>query len=45
MLALLLAAAQPADALTAPAPDCSYDLAAMLALDRDAFDQDMEGGW
>lgn len=43
MLALLLAAAQPAE--TAPAPDCAYDLEAMLALDRDAFDQDMDGGW
>lgn len=43
MLALLLAAAQPAE--PAPAPDCGYDLAAMLALDRQAFDQDMNGGW
>jgi hypothetical protein len=43
MLALLLAAAQPAE--PAPAPDCSYDLEAMLALDRDAFDQDLQGGW
>jgi hypothetical protein len=43
MLALLLAAAQPAE--PAPAPDCSYDLEAMLALDRQAFDQDMKGGW
>lgn len=43
MLALLLAAVQPAE--PAPAPDCSYDLEAMLALDRQAFDQDMGGGW
>jgi hypothetical protein len=44
MLALLLAAAQPAD--TPPAPDCSYDLEAMLALDRKAFDQTLpDGGW
>jgi hypothetical protein len=43
MFALLLAAAQPAE--PAPAPDCSYDLEAMLALDRSAFDQDMAGGW
>jgi len=43
MLALLLAAAQPAE--LPPAPDCSYDLEAMLALDRQAFDQDMDGGW
>ena len=28
------------------APDCSYDLDAMLALDRNAFDQDIpSGGW
>ena len=44
--ALLLAAAQPATVPGDPVePDCSYDLDAMLALDRDAFDQDMEGGW
>lgn len=39
-LALLLQSA-PA----APEPDCSYDLDAMLALDQQAFDQDMDGGW
>ncbi len=41
---LLLAAAEPAPE---PAqPDCSYDLQAMLALDRDGFDQDIpDGGW
>lgn len=43
MFALLLAAAQPAKPV--PAPDCSYDLEAMLALDRNAFDQDLQGGW
>ncbi len=44
MLALLLAAAQPAE--PAPEPDCSYDLEAMLALDRQAFDQTLpDGGW
>ena len=44
MLALLLALAQPAD--TPPAPDCSYDLEAMLALDRKGFDQTLpDGGW
>jgi len=44
--ALLLAAAQ-VDAPANPAePDCSYDLDAMLALDRNAFDQDIpSGGW
>ena len=41
--ALLLTAAQPAE----PAqPDCTYDLVAMLELDRKAFDQDIpNGGW
>jgi hypothetical protein len=44
MLALLLAAAQPAEA--PPLPDCSYDLESMLALDRKAFDQTLpDGGW
>lgn len=48
--ALLLAAAQPASTpdtpvLDAPVPDCSYDFEMMLTLDRQAFDQDMEGGW
>ncbi|RDE06385.1 hypothetical protein [Sphingomonas aracearum] len=32
--------------LLAPPPaDCTYDRAAMLALDQQAFDQDMTGGW
>ncbi|WP_298464701.1 hypothetical protein [uncultured Erythrobacter sp.] len=45
LIALFLAAAQPAET-TAPAPDCSYDLDAMLALNRQAFDQDIpDGGW
>lgn len=35
-LALLLAAA---------APDCSYDRAAIMALDQNALDQDDKGGW
>ncbi len=43
LFSVLLAAAQPAEAR--PAPDCSYDLDAMLALDRNAFDQNLEGGW
>lgn len=42
-LALAFVAAQPASA--SPQPDCSYDLDAMLALDQQAFDQDMDGGW
>ena len=45
MLALLLAAAQPAEPPVEAAPDCSYDLETMLELDRQAFDQDMKGGW
>jgi len=32
-------------ALQAPAAACTYDRAAMLALDEQAFDQDMAGGW
>lgn len=31
--------------LGAAAPDCRYDRTAMLALDQQAFDQDMDGGW
>ncbi|MEO0590559.1 MAG: hypothetical protein AAFZ11_08365 [Pseudomonadota bacterium] len=43
--ALLLALAQP-EAPAKAEPDCSYDLDAMLALDRNAFDQDIpSGGW
>ncbi|MGB3469504.1 MAG: hypothetical protein WBA51_01620 [Erythrobacter sp.] len=45
LASLLLAAALPASPPEAPTPDCSYDLEAMLELDRDAFDQDMDGGW
>jgi len=43
-ISLLLAAAQPAEPAP-PASECSYDLEAMLALDRNAFDQDLDGGW
>lgn len=32
-------------ALTAAAPDCAYDRAALLALTEDKFDQDLTGGW
>lgn len=46
MFAVLLLAAQAAAPATPPTPDCSYDLDAMLALDRRAFDQDIpSGGW
>ena len=42
--ALLLATAQAAEPV--PEPDCSYDLEAMLALDRNEFDQNLpDGGW
>lgn len=34
-----------ANAAWAAAPDCAYDRARLLALDQDAFDQDMQGGW
>lgn len=39
LTALLLALADP------PAGKCAYDRSAMLALDQNAFDQDMKGGW
>lgn len=45
VFALLLAASEPIDLVPAPTPDCSYDVDAMLTLDRDGFDQDMDGGW
>lgn len=41
LASLALAAASAAGG----APTCSYDRAAMLALDQPAFDQDMHGGW
>jgi hypothetical protein len=31
--------------LSPPVPDCSYDRAALIALDQDRFDQDLAGGW
>ncbi|EAQ29319.1 hypothetical protein NAP1_01065 [Erythrobacter sp. NAP1] len=43
---ILLAAAQPEIPAQSAEPDCSYDLEAMLELDRQAFDQDIpDGGW
>ncbi|MFZ5748050.1 MAG: hypothetical protein ACOY45_10415 [Pseudomonadota bacterium] len=39
LLSLLLLVTAPVGA------DCSYDRAAMLALDEDQFDQDLDGGW
>lgn len=32
-------------ALAAATPDCRFDRAALLALDENAFDQDLAGGW
>ncbi len=37
---LLLAALQQP-----PAPSCAYDRGRLMALDQQAFDQDMQGGW
>lgn len=48
MLTTLAAAtllAQAATPAPSPQPECSYDLEAMLELDQQAFDQDMDGGW
>lgn len=41
LASLALAAASAAGS----APSCSYDRAALLALDQPAFDQDLRGGW
>ncbi len=46
LMGFALAAAWPFPQTAETLPvDCSYDLDAMLTLDRDAFDQDMDGGW
>ncbi|MBV6850744.1 hypothetical protein [Xanthomonas euvesicatoria] len=42
---LLIVVAQPGWAEPAQPAGCSYDHAALLALDEDAFDQYMQGGW
>lgn len=42
-ISLLLAIAEPVET-TQSETDCSYDLDAMLTLDRRAFDQDLDGG-
>ena len=42
MLAFLLAAAITA---APPADPCAYDRDGLLALDQNAFDQDLKGGW
>ncbi|PKV10926.1 hypothetical protein [Xanthomonas prunicola] len=42
---LSIAMTQPSWAEPAQPAGCIYDRAAMLALDEDAFDQDMQGGW
>ena len=45
LLSIALAAALGAAPEPPKAPDCSYDRDAMLAMEPDAFDQDLEGGW
>ncbi|WP_171954881.1 hypothetical protein [Stenotrophomonas geniculata] len=45
LLSFALAAAMDAAAEPPKAPDCSYDRAAMLAMEPGRFDQDLEGGW
>ncbi|HBS57599.1 MAG TPA: hypothetical protein DEA38_17990 [Stenotrophomonas sp.] len=45
LLSLALAAALGAAPEPPKAPDCSYDRDALLAMEPDAFDQDLEGGW
>jgi len=45
LLSLALAAALGAAPEPPKAADCSYDRDAMLAMEPDAFDQDLEGGW
>jgi len=43
---LLVLLSEAGDAQTAPAADaCAHDRAALLALDYDRFDQDLNGGW
>ena len=41
LYALALQSAEP----PISSPDCSYDLAEMLELDLNSFDQDLNGGW
>ena len=43
--ALLLFVTQPPSIVADESIDCTYDLQAMLELDRSAFDQDLDGGW
>lgn len=46
LIGLLLLAAQPEAPQPQTQADCTYDLNAMLKLDRQAFDQDLpDGGW
>ncbi|MDT3554970.1 hypothetical protein ROV95_02095 [Stenotrophomonas maltophilia group sp. msm1] len=45
LLSFALAAAMGTSTEPPKAPDCRYDRAAMLAMEPDAFDQDLEGGW
>ncbi|HEL5040507.1 TPA: hypothetical protein UOA93_002294 [Stenotrophomonas maltophilia] len=45
LLSFALAAALDMSAEPPKAPDCSYDRAAMLAMEPGQFDQDLAGGW
>lgn len=45
MLFALALLAQTVPPAAPPAPDCSHDRDALLALPQQAFDQDMDGGW
>lgn len=45
LLSFALAAALGMSAEPPKAPDCSYDRAAMLAMEPGRFDQDLAGGW
>ena len=45
LLSFALAAAMGTSAEPSKAPDCSYDRAAMLAMEPGRFDQDLAGGW
>lgn len=45
LIPVAAAAMMPPSSPQEPLTDCSYDLEAMLALDLEAFDQDLNGGW
>jgi hypothetical protein len=45
IMSLILTSLAPIATGPAPASNCAYDLNAMLELDLNAFDQDLDGGW